>query len=97
MSYKDRQTQLEYMREYQRKKRSGVNPTQFLNSEWRLRTAEDLRVTLEAVLHELLTSEADIIVKSRAAAQLLGVGIKILELTDIDARLDALERSVNDR
>ncbi|MGZ4881893.1 MAG: hypothetical protein ACXV7G_12685, partial [Halobacteriota archaeon] len=66
MPYKDKQRQLEYMREYQRQKRSGVNPTQLLNPEWRLQTAEDLRVTLESILHELLTSKADIIVKARA-------------------------------
>lgn len=51
---------------------------------------------LEAVLCELLTSNADIIVKARAAAQLFLVGVKIIELTDINARIEQLEQALDE-
>jgi hypothetical protein len=90
--YKNPEDKRAYMREYYRRKRSGVDPTRFLDPAWQLQTAEDLRRVLENVLRELLESNADIIVKSRAAATLLSVGLRLIELTDFEKRLIALEQ-----
>jgi hypothetical protein len=90
--YKNRDKQRVYQRNWQRE-RCGVSssgsdePT----LEWRLETAQDLKAVLESVINELMPSDLDLGVKGQVIAQLLTVGCKLLEVGDIERRLDALE------
>jgi hypothetical protein len=95
MPYKDPNKQREYNREYQRKRRSMkdgyTHGTKQTSIDFTLSTADDLKAVLENVISDLLRADIDVGVKGRVAAQLLQVGCRLLETSDIERRLEALE------
>ena len=60
--------------------------------EFKMQEAEDLRVMVEDAIRELKEEEGlDPVIKARAIFQGASVAIKLLELTDMAKRLEALE------
>lgn len=96
MPYKDADKQREYVRNYQRKRRSKVGYSgNNINLDWRLETADDLKAVLETIVSEIMSAdELDIGVKGRVVAQLLTVGCKLLEVSSIEERLEKLEAKI---
>jgi len=92
MPYRDPNRQKEYQREYQRKRRSQVladsdKPT----LEFKIETLEDLRQVLAQITFEVMSADLDLGVKGRVIAQLLTVGVRVLEKTDLEQRVERLE------
>jgi hypothetical protein len=93
MPFKDKNKAREYQREYQRRRRStskggltGVPQT------LKLATLDDLLAVLERITGEILNADyLDLGVRGRILAQLLTVGIKLVEQTDIERRIEVLE------
>ncbi len=101
MPFKDkekaREYQREYQRKYQRKWRSSANDTGVgltaPSKTLQVETLDDLRRVFERITSEVLNAEdLDLGVKGRILGQLLAVGIKLLEGTDIEHRIEALEK-----
>jgi hypothetical protein len=100
LPYKDKDKVREYQREYARKRRSvaakvtnihntGVG---FTGQGLTLKTLDDLRLVFERITNEVLNAEdLDLGVKGRIIGQLLAVGIKLVEGTDMEHRVQALE------
>jgi len=98
--YKDKDKAREYQRNYQRKRRAMANnklnkvgySDQGITQQLRLETLEDLRAVLERIMAEALYDESlDLGVKGRIISQLLTVGIRLIESTDLEHRIEALE------
>ena len=92
MPYKDPNKQRDYQREWARKRRGvssidGIEPS----IEWKLETIEDLKAVLESIISELMPSDLDIGVKARVSAQLINAGCKLLERSELEARMCAIE------
>lgn len=97
MPYKDVNKQRDYQRTWQRERRSKVGSTHSANGtsiDFSLKTADDLKAVLEEVIGDLLGADIDVGVKGRVAAQLLQVGCRLLETSDIERRLEALEARI---
>lgn len=100
MTFKDPEVSKAYHRDYKRNKRSGSAPSSATRTtpiEWRAACAEDLRVILESQLSELMNSEIDVAVKSRAVAALLSIGVRLIESASLEARIVELEGMVKPR
>ena len=95
MPYKDKDKAREYQREWQRKRRSKSNNmvgSTDQDTTLQLDTLEDLRAVLERITGEVLyDTSLDLGVKGRIIAQLLTVGIRLIEGTDLEHRITALE------
>lgn len=65
--------------------------------KWRIETAKDLLNIIQVQLSELLESDVETAIKSRAVAQLCGVAKGIIELTDIEQDIDAVEQAVKEK
>jgi hypothetical protein len=93
LPYKDKDKARTYQREYQRRRRSGSRvglTDQGLTC--RFETLNDLRIVLEHITSEVHnTEDLDVGVKGRITAQLLTVGIRLVEGTDLERRIKALE------
>jgi len=96
MPIKDPIKRREYQRLWARKHRSIASSTYKidLTTEFRLETAHDLRACLEQVTNEVIHSDIDIGAKGRVMAALLSVGLRIIEISDLDARLTAVEQRI---
>jgi len=97
MPYKDIEKQREYQRNWQRKKQTGAGAVQsaknFLNPD--PATARQLLAILTAALSDVVNAEADPIVKARAIAYLVNVGLRGVEISSLEERLTKLEESLN--
>jgi hypothetical protein len=101
MPYKGAERQKEYQREYQRLRRAGestravMKPAgKTLNPET-TRTAAGLLSVLSGLIKEVLTTEqGDIFVRSRTAGYLLSIGLKAVEVADLEQRLTNLENKI---
>lgn len=95
MPYSDKEKQSEYLKNYQRKRRSeGLAPklTGKTQERWKVKTATDLLNILEASLNDLLDTEGlDICVRSRAVSNLLSVGVRLVEAATIESRIKIIE------
>jgi hypothetical protein len=90
MPYKDKDVARAYQREYQRKRRGKVG---YSRSAQTLQTVEDLRIVFECITNEILDSEdLDLGIKGRVLAQLLRVGIDLIEGTSLEQRVSELEK-----
>ena len=95
MPHKDKDKRNAYMRDYMRRQRSaeaGGEP--LAQDRWRtfsMEGAEDLRRIVSAAMELLENADVDPVVKARAIFQGAQVGIKLLELTSLAKRLEALE------
>lgn len=63
--------------------------------EVRLRKAEDLLTVLEAAMSEILSSDSEPIVKGRAVAYLVEKAGKLIEITDLAAKVARLQAQVD--
>ena len=96
MGYKDADKQRDYQRNWARERRSKVSTNKrAVELTWRLETADDLKAVLETIVSEIMSAdELDIGVKGRVVAQLLTVGVRLLEVSSIEERLEALEAKI---
>jgi hypothetical protein len=98
MTFKDPEVSKAYHREYKRNARSQGAPSSVTRTtpvEWRAACAEDLRIILESQLSELMNSDIDVAVKSRAVAALLSIGVRLIESASLEARIEELEGAIN--
>lgn len=96
MPIKDPIKRREYQRQWARKNRQIGGSVYNLNltRQFKLETAHDLRACLEQVTNEVLHSDIDVGAKGRVMASLLSVGLRIIEISDLDARLTAVEARI---
>lgn len=96
MPIKDPTKRREYQRQWARKNRQigGSVYKLDLTREFKLETAHDLRTCLEQVTNEVLHSDIDVGAKGRVMASLLSVGVRIIEISDLDTRLTAVEERI---
>ena len=101
MPYKNPEKQREYQREYQRLRRAGQSATEHglkvlqpLNPE-QIRTAQGLLSILGGLIGEVITTEqGDIFMRARTTGYLISIGLKAVEVADLEARLTNLENKV---
>jgi len=94
MPYADPDKQRAFQRDYQRARRAGqpglkvklqVTPAE-------IRTAHHLLAVLGELLREVLQTETgDIFVRARCAGYLIGIGLRCVEVADLEARIQTLE------
>jgi len=95
MPFKDKNKARKYQREYQRRRRSKVRRARvgLTHSCTSLKTLNDLRIVFERIANDVLDAEdLDLGVKGRVLAQLLKVGKDLIESTDLERRVEALEK-----
>ncbi|MGB8311693.1 MAG: hypothetical protein WCE81_07500 [Halobacteriota archaeon] len=112
MPYKDKETQREYNREYQRQRRAGVNgkgpasksgshssqPSPLFETPYRIEKAKDLLKILEDVINSV--REDDMITslqRARTLGYLISIGIRIIETSNMEGRIEALEQVLKNR
>ncbi len=99
MPFADPDKAREYNREYQRKKRQEQKDTPAANlitnrpeiSKDDIKTAKGLLDLLAGTIAEVYESDTEILTKARVIGYLVGVGLKTVELADIEDRLQRLE------
>lgn len=93
--YKDPIKKAEYIKNYQRKRRNeGIAPKLTRKTEltWKVKTASGLLDILEHVINEILDTDGlDVAVRARTISSLLGVGVRLCEAVNIEARIKTLE------
>ncbi|MGZ4929312.1 MAG: hypothetical protein ACXV76_13750 [Halobacteriota archaeon] len=99
MPFKDKDKARKYQRDYQRRRRSeGRVGLTDLSKTLQLETLDDLRLVFERITLEILDAEdLDLGVKGRILGQPLAVGIKLVEGTDLEHRIAALEKRTEQR
>lgn len=98
MPYKDPEKQKEYQRQWQRQRRAG-EPVGFkvirVSSPEEVKTAQGLLGVLGNLIGEVLTTkQGDIFMRARTAGYLISIGLKAVEVADLEARLTNLENKV---
>ena len=98
MPYKDPEKQKEYQREWQRQRRSGET-VEFkvlrVSSPEETRTAQGLLCVLGNLIGEVLTTnQGDVFMRARTAGYLISIGLKAVEVADLEARLISLENKI---
>ena len=95
MSYKDPEKQKAYQRQWQRSRRAGETvgfKVLRVSSPEEIRTAQGLLGVLAGLIKEVLTTkEGDIFMKARTAGYLISIGLRAVEVADLEARLTNLE------
>jgi len=112
MPYKDKEAQRAYNREYQRQRRVGLNskgsiskskgqssqsPSLF-TTPYRIEKAKDLLRILEDVINSV--REDDMITslqRARTLGYLISIGIRIIETSNMEGRIEALEQVLKNR
>ena len=98
MPYKDPERQKEYQRQWQRARRAG-NSEGFkvlrITSPEEIRTANALLTVLARLIKDVLeTTEGDVFMRARTAGYLISIGLKAVEVADLEARLTVLENKI---
>lgn len=98
MPYKDPLRQREYQRQWQRARRVGETG-QFkvlrVSSPEEIRTATALMAVLAGLIKEVLeTQEGDVFIRSRTAGYLISIGLRAVEVADLECRLTDLENRI---
>lgn len=101
MPYKDPEKMRAYQREYQRMRKAGLNLTPVktpVPSEFKLQTVQDV-ITLLAEQIEAVRQdrEAGALEKARCIGYLAAIALKAVEAANLEARIEALERILNER
>ena len=93
LPYKDPEQKRQYQREYNKKRRGALSKN-IASNETRIETAEDLRLLLQEIVGTVRNSRGELDLESwaRVLIKACEVGIKIIEVTNLEARLSALER-----
>jgi hypothetical protein len=98
MAYKDPERQREYQREWQRARRAGNSPgfkVLRVSSPEEIRTAHALLTILAGLIKQVLeTKEGDVFMRSRTAGYLISIGLKAVEVADLEGRVTNLENKV---
>ena len=98
MPYKDPERQKEYQRQWQRSRRAGAVvgfKVLRVSSSEEIRTASALLTVLEGLIKEVLeTKEGDVFMRSRTAGYLISIGLKAVEVAELEGRLTKLENKV---
>ena len=98
MPYKDPEKQKEYQRQWQRQRRAGETvgfKVLRVSSPEEVRTAQGLLGVLAGLIREVLTTkQGDIFMRARTAGYLISIGLKAVEVADLEARLTSLENKV---
>lgn len=101
MPYQDPERQKEYQREYQRLRRAGkptkavIKPVSKTSNPEMTRTAQGLLCVLGNLIRGVLTTkQGDIFMQARTAGYLISIGLKAVEVADLEARLTNLENKV---
>ena len=98
MPYKDPEKQKEYQRQWQRSRRAGETvgfKVLRVSSPEQVRTAQGLLGVLGSLIGEVLTTEqGDIFMRARTAGYLISIGLKAVEVANLEARLARLENRI---
>jgi len=98
MPYKDRSRQREYQRQWQRARRAGKVvgfKVLQISSPEEIRTASALLGVLAGLIKEVLeTKQGDVFMRSRTVGYLISIGLKAVEVADLEARLTNLENRI---
>jgi len=98
MPYKDHIKQKEYQRQWQRQRRAGETvgfKVLRVSSPEEVRTAQGLLGILGNLIREVLaTEQGDIFMRARTTGYLISIGLKAVEVADLEARLTNLENKV---
>ena len=98
MPYKDPGKQKEYQREWQRQRRAGETvgfKVLLVSSPEEIRTASALLTVLAGLIKEVLeTKQGDVFMRARTTGYLISIGLKAVEVADLEARLTNLENKV---
>ncbi len=98
MPYKDSEKQKEYQRQWQRQRRAGETvgfKVIQVSSPEQIKSASALLRVLAGLIKEVLeTKEGDIFIRSRTAGYLISIGLRAVEVADLEARLTNLENKV---
>ena len=98
MPYKDPGKQKEYQREWQRQRRAGETvgfKVLRVSSPEQVKTAQGLLGVLAGLIGEVLTTkQGDIFMRARTAGYLISIGLKAVEVANLEARLTSLENKV---
>ena len=100
MPYKDPEKQREYQREYRRMQRTGRQTAsqRLIPLPMRLKTAQDVLALIEEQVNAARNeSEAGTMQKARTIGYLAGIALKAVEVADLSARVEALERVLKRR
>ena len=95
MPYKDPARQKDYQRQWQRTRRAG-EPGRFkvlrIRSPEEIRTATALLSVLAGLIKEVLeTKEGDVFLRARTTGYLISIGLKAVEVADLEMRVANLE------
>lgn len=99
MPIKDPEKRRDYNRIYQRERRAG-NPTKGLtvirpNTIEQTKTAQGLLAVLGQLIGDVLNEKTgDIYMKARCAGYLISIGLKAVEVADLEARVNRLENKI---
>ena len=101
MPYKDPEKQKEYQRQWQRQRRAGETvgfKVLRVSSPEQVKTAQGLLGVLAGLIGEVLTTkEGDTFMRARTAGYLISIGLKAVEVADLEARLTNLENKIMGR
>jgi hypothetical protein len=100
MPYKDPKRRRAYQREYKRMQRAGGRtPSQpLIPLPMRLKTARDVLELLEQQINAVRDEpEAGTLEKARVVGYLAGIALKAVEVADLSARVEAVERVLRGR
>jgi hypothetical protein len=98
MPYADPEKRKAYQREYSRRRRAGLpkgHPQTLFTVTVQTITAEDILGLLGETIEEVRAADADVLVRARVIGYLAGVTIRTLEVTGLEARLEAVEEALN--
>ena len=98
MPYKDPEKQKEYQREWQRQSRASETigfKVLRVSSPNEIKTANALLTVLAGLIKEVLeTKQGDVFMRARTTGYLISIGLKAVEVADLEARLTSLENKV---
>ena len=101
MPFKDTETRRQYNRSYQRLRRAGeptgsrgIEVIRGSNPE-QTRTANGLlRILATLISNVIMTKEGDIFMRARTAGYLISIGLKAIEVADLETRVTNLEKKI---
>jgi len=94
MPFKDKEKQREYQRSWQRDRRAGVPSKRVQSSTEDIRTAQGMLDVLTELLSQLMKAEADLFMKARTIAYVVSVGLKTIEVAELERRINVIEARI---
>lgn len=93
MPYKDPEKQKTYQREWQRSRKAGepMKPLPRTLNSGEIRTAQGMLDVLVETLAQLMEAKADLFMKARTIAYVVSVGLRAVEIAELERRLIELE------